>query len=428
MKIIRLSISNFKRIKAIALEPRGAVVQIRGRNGAGKSSCLDAIAALFGGEKLCPKEPVRRGTDGAVVRAELDGDFVAERRWTAEGKSSLTLRNKEGLAYDKPQRRLDELIGRLTFDPLAFMRLAPKDQAETLRALAGVDFAPLDGRRRQLYEDRTAANRQVAQLRARLAAAPQVEAPDAPVSSADLVAEHQRRSDQRTENERKRLDLEFLRKKYRQAGEEIERITTAIVDLQRQLESAQTICEELRVKGATLQDEVKALQDPDLEEIPRKLRDLEAVNERVRAKKAQAQLATDLERAEFEAKEFDGAIEAIDSQKAKLLAESKLTVEGLAFSEDGVTYRGLPLDQASQSEQLRISVAICAALNPKLRAMLVRDGSLLDEDSLALLQGEAERLELQVFLETVGRGDGEGIVIEDGQVEGAAPAEEAARG
>ena len=92
-----------------------------------------------------------------------------------------------------------------------------------------------------------------------------------------------------------------------------------------------------------------------------------------------------------------------------------MCIRDSAFDDTGVTLDGLPFEQASQAQQLRASVAIGAALNPKLRAMLVRDGSLLDEDSLALLTAEASRSDLQVWLEVVGR-EGDGIVIEDGEV------------
>jgi predicted ATP-dependent endonuclease of OLD family len=427
MKIIRLNVNNFKRIKAVEIEPGGAtVVQIRGKNKQGKSSCLDAIAAALGGERLCPKVPVRRGTDGAVVRVELDEDLVVERRWTADGDSSLRVMTKEGLQFTKPQRRLDDLIGRLSFDPLAFIDLPPKEQAETLRRLAGVDFSELDARRQLRYEARTDANRQVLQLRSRLAALPAVEAPDEPVNSAELLAEQERRSEVRSLNDRKRLELDDVRAKFRRVGDEVAHLRGMIEEAQRQLAKAEARREELRVAGAALKAEVEQLVDPDLQEIPAKVREVEAVNERVRANKARAELARDLEQAEIEAKELDDEIASIDEQKAAQLAQVKFPVSGLTFTAEGVLLDGLPFEQAAQSEQLRISVAIGSALNPKLRAMLVRDGSRLDQDSLALLKEEAARFDLQVWLEQVGK-DGEGIVIEDGQVETAAvPAEASA--
>jgi hypothetical protein len=421
-KIVGLIINNFKRIKAVAIEPGDdPVVVIRGRNEQGKSSCLDGIAAALGGERLCPKVPIRRGETKAAVRVELD-DLVVERRWTAGGDSSLKVTTREGASVKKPQTRLDGLIGRLSFDPLAFMDLEPKKQSETLRDLAGVDFSVLDDRREHAYVARTDANRQVMQLRTRLAAIPDVEAPDDPVSSADLIAEQQRRSDLYTQNNLKRSELEQTRTRFRHAGEDVDRVTREIEGLQRQLVAAQDMREALRVRGAALKAEVEQLVDPDLEELSAQFREVEAVNERVRKKKVRLELARDLEQAEFQAKKLDDEIASIDEKKAAELAAVKFPVPGLSFCDDGVLLDGLPFEQGSQSKRLRVSVAIGAALSPKLRAMLVRDGSRLDKDALELLREEASRLGIQVWLEMVGK-DGEGIVIEDGEVQTREPAD-----
>jgi len=99
-----------------------------------------------------------------------------------------------------------------------------------------------------------------------------------------------------------------------------------------------------------------------------------------------------------------------------VLAETPFPVEGLGFGDKGVIFGGLPLSQASGAQQLRVSIAIGAALNPKLRVMLVRDASLLDDKSFALLGEEAKARQLQVFLEQVGHGSRVQVVIEDGHV------------
>jgi hypothetical protein len=70
-----------------------------------------------------------------------------------------------------------------------------------------------------------------------------------------------------------------------------------------------------------------------------------------------------------------------------------MPVEGLGFadSEDGpfVTLGAEPFDQASQAQKIRVSVAIAAAMNPKLRVARILDGSLLDARSWAALEDYA---------------------------------------
>ncbi len=445
MRITRLEVSNFKRIRLVDIRPDGSVVLIRGRNGQGKSSCLDSIPALLGGEKLCPKEPIRRGETEAVIRASLDdfpefGPIVAERhfRRREDGTVTSTLKlstpGENGIRLDKPQRRLDELVGKLSFDPLAFMRLPAKEQAETLRKLSGVDFRLLDAKRANLYEERTLANRSVAQVKARVATMPAAaDAPDAPDSAADLMRQQNERRVVHDANEAKRREYATTRARWPEVQKRIEKDRADIARLEADLAKVRALLASdekdlvaVEEKGAALKAEVAALVDPDMEELLDKVRGIEAVNERVRQKKAHAEEVARLATAEAEAKRLDDAIAAIDAQKEETLRSAKLPVPGLSFSDEGPTYEEFPLDQASQSAQLRISVAIGAALNPTLRAMLSREGSFADEDTLAVLADEAAKLDLQLWLEVVGK-HGEGIVIEDGQVEGA-PVPEAARG
>ncbi|HEY6005345.1 MAG TPA: AAA family ATPase [Anaeromyxobacter sp.] len=429
MRIVRLEAENFKKLVAVEIAPEGGVVEIRGANGAGKSSVLDSIAAAIGGEKLCPAQPIRRGAKGARVEVELDEDLVIERRWTAAGGSRLEVRSKDGLKHSSPQKLLDGLVGKLTFDPLAFLREVPTRQAEILRQLVGIDFGPLEEKRRKLYDARTIANRQVSQLKARLAGRPEIavtsDVPAEPVSAAELIAEQQRRSEQLTANNIERQSLEIARNVFRAAKQAHEAAKAETARARAALEAAERreaeTGEALRKQsehGQVLQAKVAELVDPDMGEIPEKLRKLESVNELIRLRHQRALLAGELAAAEEEAQKFDFEIAKIDAQKQGTLEQAKFPIDGLGFTDVGVTLNGLPLEQASSAEQLRVSLAMGAALNPKLRVLLVHDGSLLDEKSLQLVASFAEKAGMQVWLEVVSPG-GAGVVIEDGHVQGA---------
>ncbi len=56
------------------------------------------------------------------------------------------------------------------------------------------------------------------------------------------------------------------------------------------------------------------------------------------------------------------------------------------------------------------------SLNPKLRIMLIRDGSLLDSRGLEMLAEMAETNDAQIWIERVSDGEPVGIVIEDGRI------------
>jgi hypothetical protein len=94
-----------------------------------------------------------------------------------------------------------------------------------------------------------------------------------------------------------------------------------------------------------------------------------------------------------------------------------MPVESLAFGEGEVLYGGLPLGNASSAEQLRVSVGVAMAANPTLRILRVRDGSLLDDNSLELLSSLVAANNFQLWIERVEESDQRPcVVMEDGAV------------
>lgn len=98
------------------------------------------------------------------------------------------------------------------------------------------------------------------------------------------------------------------------------------------------------------------------------------------------------------------------------IARAKLPVVGIGFGDGVVTYNGIPFDQSSSAEQLRVSMSIAMAANPKLRVIRIIDGSLLDDDSLSAIAEMAQEGDYQVWIERVDTSGKIGIVIEDGMI------------
>jgi hypothetical protein len=407
-KIIRLQAENVKRLNVVEIKPDGDVVTISGRNGQGKTSVLDAIAYALGGKGTQPTKPIREGAEFASVVVELD-DLVVRRRWTANDKSTLVVESKNGARYPSPQAVLDKLVGELTFDPLAFSRMKPADQVATLKRVAGLDFAKLDAERDRVFADRTVANRDVAAVRAQVNAMPEVDAPDAEVSVAAIARKH-------SEAVAAGRALDALKREQAECLEEIEASKRVVADLQRQIKEELALQGTLAARSKEMLAKIEATTVPDADALAAQLESAEGTNAKVRLKARRAEKLAALADAQALAAKLTARLEAIDAEKLAKLSESPMPVPGLSFTAAGVTFDGIPFDQASAAEQLRVSVAMGLSLNPELRVMLIRDGSLLDADSMTLLKDLAERHEAQIWVEKVADGDAVGVVIEDGRV------------
>jgi len=419
VKIIRLEAEAFKRLVAVSIKPDGSLVTVTGRNGMGKTSVLDSIAAALGGAKAAPKDPVRHGAKKAQIVVETD-ELVVTRTFTAKGGTALEVTAKNGAKVAKPQQLLDSLVGEISFDPLAFLRMKSAEQAQLLRQLVGLDMTAENEKRKVAYDKRTDIGREIRRLQGALEKLPEAPAgtPAEVVSVAALTIELDRRREVNAAHAAKRAELDGLRVKATALRENI-------AALERELEEQRAEFARLSEAGKALSAVVKALADEGLEEVRSKIATAEQTNAAVRARQEREKLQGELDTQVNESERLTVYIEQIDQVKAEAAATAKYPIDGLVITDDGVELGGVPFEQASQAQQLRTSVAIGLAMNPKLKVLLVRDGSLLDEDNLRLVAELADKAGGQVWLERVGTGKGATVLIEDGQVAPAPTGEDA---
>lgn len=425
MKILALQAENIKRLRAVNIRPDGSVVTIRGGNGQGKTSVLDAIQFALGGKGSTPPKVIREGQDSAQVVLDL-GEIIVTRKWTSNDKSYLEVRGKDGGAFRSPQAMLDKLTGTLSFDPLAFMRYEPRKQAEVLRELSGLNFDELTAQREHLYGMRTDANAEVRRLAAAVERLPMVsDAPDEEVSVAELLRQQTAAFAIRDANQKTRTAHKEHAKSVATSETRILGLQEKIATLEKELAAARTTLESESNVLDMARDAIEAnalsvatLVEPDLNGIAKQLAESEGHNLAVRRKKERAAVKKEHGAAVARAMKVDQSISELDAKRKQMLSDATMPVPGLSFTEEGVLLNELPLAQASGAEQLRVSLAMGLALNPKLKVLLIRDGSLLDENSLKLVAEMAEKADAQIWLEVVGRGDETGVIIEDGEAFG----------
>ena len=424
MRVIRLQARNVKRLKAIDITPTGNVVTVGGRNAQGKTSVLDAIAMAIGGKDLLPKRPVRDGETQGKVRLDL-GDLVVTRTFNAAGGGTLTVKNREGAIYPSPQAMLDKLVGRLSFDPLEFTRLKPKAQLEAVRDVAHLDTTLLDKQRADVYARRTAANAKRDDLKARLGAMPHHDdVPEAEVSVLALTQELQgaQSADRAAESIASALRSAHL--ELNAGREAISHTAKRIAELERELDQQKTALLERGAKVNGYEAKVAQLaadvasargQVPDIPALVDRIGAAEATNAKVRANVAAAAQRQAALLTTVEAQTLDDEVKAIDARKVEMTQQAAYPVPGLAVTDDGVTFNGVPFEQCSSSEQIRVSVAMGLALNPGLRVLLIRNGNDLDAEHLAMLATMAHDSDLQCWVEKVSEtGAGMSVYIEDG--------------
>jgi DNA repair exonuclease SbcCD ATPase subunit len=421
MKIIQLTVENIKRVQAVTIEPKGPAVIIGGDNRQGKSSTLDSIAYALGGGRLIPEKPIRNGAKHARIEVDL-GELVVERTFTKKG-STLKVTPKDGPSVSSPQAVLDKLIGKLSFDPLAFLEMEPKKQVQTLKELVGLDFNDLDRKKEDLYEQRKEINLTIKNLNGQIEGIPEHLDLPAPVDVNELLSkieEAEKHNGQLAWLEQAKAEAARQAEK---AAEEIARCETEITELreralklkERQGELEQSKASQVETVES-LANQIATFETIDAAPLKQAIANAEATNRKIHETEQRKTLTKELRSKNNEATKLTLAFEGIDEKKEQRLAEVKFPVPGLSFSEDGVLLNNLPLEQASQREQIALGVGIGFAMNPGLKIALVRNASLLDDNGLAMVAQIAEEQGGQIWLERVSKGAECSVVIEDGLV------------
>lgn len=411
VKINKLEIENVKRIRAVKLEPTAnGLTIIGGKNNQGKTSVLDSIAWALGGNSYRPAQAVR---EGSVIPPHLhivlSNGLVVER---AGKNSDLKVTDPNG--QKGGQQLLNEFVEQLALDLPRFMQASDREKANTLLQIIGVGdrLAQLEQQEQELYNRRHAIG-QIADQKQKFAKE-QPYYPDAPkalVSASELIRQQQDILARNGENQRKRARAAELEQKKQMLRRQLD-------ELQAQYDAVCRDCDIADRDAIDLQDESTA-------ELEQNIRDIEAINRKVRANldKDKAEEDALVYREQYNA--LSAEIDQIRKEKIDLLQNADLPLPGLSVEDGRLTYQGKCWDNMSGSDQLRVSTAIVRKLNPKCGFVLLDKLEQMDLDTLKEFGTWLEQEGLQAIATRVSTGRECSIIIEDGYAKGAeTPAEE----
>jgi hypothetical protein len=427
MRVIRFTAENIKRLKTVDITPNKYLVRLSGGNGAGKSSVLDAIEYVLMGTKSVPTTPVRKGSGKAIIKLDL-GDIIVTRRMT-EGSPKragyLTIEGKDGKVWKDPDEVLRSLMGAISFDPLAFLQMEPKKQFDTLAhiAMPDVDLDELEIQAKADYDKRTVVKkeRDALQLRRDAIHVPD-DLPTEKINEVALVTDLQKASEYNTGLQELQRDRDKLTEAVAADEREIASNRTRAEELRAEadnLERAALILEAEAKKTRATMEKWEPLPEPrDSAELAERINHARTINAAIERGNQRAQLDKEIETKQKEWEELHEAVKRGERKKDEALALAKYPIEGLGFDtgKREVIFDNLPFDQASHAEQMKTSMAIGMAINPKLRIMRIKDGSLLDDKTLAIVTTMAVKHDFQVWIEEVDTTGKIGIYLEDGEV------------
>jgi DNA repair exonuclease SbcCD ATPase subunit len=416
MKITSLELENVKRVKAVSINPaQNGLTVIGGKNGQGKTSVLDAIAWALGGENYRPSSPQREGSIlPPKLHVVLDNGIVVDRT----GKnSSLTVTDSTGKRAG--QRLLDEFVEKLALDLPKFMAQNNKDKARTLLRIIGMEdeVKRLDDQEQQLYNRRHTLG-QIADQKRKYALEMQSfpGVPESPVSAGELIERQQAILLRNAENQKKRDNVQLLVQQNEILVQRIDTLSSQIAALIQQKKEAEEAFKRNQQDLETAKLDASTLQDESTAELEESIRQVDEINRKVRANLDKEKAVEDADAMSRDYDAMTAQIEAVRDERAKLLQGANLPLPDLTVEQGELLYKGKAWDCMSSSEQLRVSVAIVRAINPKCNFVLIDKTEAMDMDTLSEFGQWLEQEGLQAICTRVGTDGACQIIIEDGTV------------
>lgn len=427
VKIGSLELENVKRVRVVEIMPTASgLTVIGGRNGQGKTSVLDAIAWALGGNKQRPDEPNRRGAASpAKLRVQLSNGIAVERK----GKNG-TLHVTDESGMKAGQALLDEFVGQIAIDLPKFMAGSDAEKATALLQTLGIDdeLAKLDGQIKGVYSDRQLVGRDAKAKRAHANKLPHYDdAPDEPVSIAELVQEQQAILARNGERQQLKYRADELKRTVEtdkaaveMRRDDVERLKAALAQANQNLEEANSKLASDLTKAKDASKNAAEIVMESTAEIEISIANIEKINEQVRANQTQSAASEEAAVAESEYDELTGVLESLKEQRHALLDGAPLPLPGLSIDEEGkLTYLDHRWSDMSSSEQLRVATAVARAAKPECGFVLVDKLEQMDSQTLAEFGDWAKKQGLQVIGTRVATDDTCDLVIEDGRVVGA---------
>lgn len=424
MKILKLDVHDIKRIKVAEITPTSNIVEIAGNNGQGKTTILDSILWALGGKDFIQDVPVRKGADEGTIEIDL-GDYVVKRIIKPDRKTTITVSNKDGAKYSSPQELLNKIVTVLSFEPLEFLKKSDKERLKMVRSFdTDTDYDDLEKKikdaevlRRDLKRDLDMSSKTMIGL-GELPPIPDLIQTKALQEKLDNVEKHNqevrdmKRSYEEVQTTKKNYEndlsetkrrIESLEKELKEAKLDEERLNGLVDEYSKQI-SEQIDIPEFQNSSDILNEISEANQNN-----ARRDSILQQHEDRQKIKSRHDELSSRVDKAE-------NSVQKTRADLHAALSKIQIPVPGLEITPDGILHDGVPLEQSSDAQQLQVGIEIAIKANPKLRAIRIRDGSLLDDAAMEMLKATATQNDFQIWIERVGRGGEDAIVIEDGLV------------
>lgn len=472
MTIKKIELLNFQVIKEFNAEFNGDVYLITGDNELGKSTLLKAIGALLTGER---DAVLRNGEEKGFAKMVIGGDgkeYEVKLSFTKKNpRGMLSITSKDGLRTSNVSA-LQQIFGYTDFDAVEFSRWSETAEGRRKQILVVKSLLPEPIRKRieeidedvmNIKEERKNFNKSIATYEAicnktelptnwkdytkrmDIATLMEEQAKNAQLiekaktirqalkqrteqlamipSRIEAVNEYhdneclriiELRDKARTEYE---MAIQIAKQNYDATLEELSCKQTQIDnELASTLDTIEEERKDYEMRKSNAEKWLKNYEESKVEEsnTAELLRKAEEHNMICANVEAYEKTRKQLDELDAEIDKCETSLSKLAEERAMLVEQSRLPIEGLTFTEDGLELNGIPFvaGKVSDSQIMEVATKLIIASNPKVKVFRIARGESLGAKRLQSIVDIAKANGFQGFIEEVKRGQ-EDLIVEE---------------
>lgn len=399
--IKKIKIQNFKGLKQFEGEVLGQDVYLTGRNGAGKSSFIEAVWFALTGKNTPPK-PVTTGAKKGLIEVELSDGYVVRVKLSSTGKTpvnfeieDLNATSEKDQFVKAPRTWLNNRIGVIDFDVNKFFEMSDAKQVEYFCKITGIDVTEIDQQIEEITDSRKFDKKKLAELQPKVGFYDVALVKREPINIVELSKE-----------------ISELKEADRKKSESWFKVTDGIAEReQRKKELVEELATlETEIEGGyewLKNEENKPLGESNLklQALEKEFENAENTNKSIAEAKEFQQVDEQIENYQKSIEQANEDLQAEKDKKAAVIAE-KINIEGLSYDveKECFLFNGLPFDktQINTASQIIAGLKIGASLLNEVK-ILKMDASLIDKENFAKIQAWSKSEGIELFVELVDR-------------------------
>ena len=388
LKLVGIYQENFMGLQAGEVEFTGKEnkLVVSGGNEAGKSRFISTVPFALGTQKI--EEPVTKGMKTGKVILHYDGDCLLDIEKKISAKGAATLKVKiDGEEIKKPQEFLNRITSPVVINPVDFhLHFNDKQRIEFLYDVSGKgeDIARLDSLHNTTYTKRSDVNRQIKELQGKLKGVPTDDGTKV-VSIKSLLDELQAEQ-KKNEDKKGILDkievietrVPNIKTAVKENEEFIAQLQAEIEEYKERIAKLKAEKDELKPQYSDLKKQYAEMTDGAVEEVQKKINDLEETNEKGRKIETANEQRKELQAYEKSSDKLSDELTKIKTAKLDLLKD--IPVKNLTIEGDSLMINGLPWSQQSTSEGIKNALRIAHMKDTVIKNCII-DFAPLDSNS-----------------------------------------------